>query len=147
MVRAMGRKIIVTSPTGQLPVLEEVKAHDEAQLQELLKAHPGLLPLEDLGLAAPAIVVGRESVLDSGRIDLVLLANGGELVLVEFKTGPQNPDFRECLAQLLDYGSDLWGMTLEDFDTRVARRYFSGPHFPQDGLPAPLSLEAAATTA
>ncbi len=143
----MGRKIIVTSPTGQLPVLEEVKAHDEAQLQELLKAHPGLLPLEDLGLAAPAIVVGRESVLDSGRIDLVLLANGGELVLVEFKTGPQNPDFRECLAQLLDYGSDLWGMTLEDFDTRVARRYFSGPHFPQDGLPAPLSLEAAATTA
>jgi len=141
----MGRKIIVTTPAGQLPVLEEVKAHDEAQLQELLKAHPELLPLEDLGLAAPALVIGRESVLDSGRIDLVLLANGGELVLVEFKTGPQNPDFRECLAQLLDYGSDLWGMTLEDFDTRVARRYFSGPHFPQDELPAPPSLEAAAT--
>jgi hypothetical protein len=147
MVHAMGRKIIVTSPAGQLPVLEEVKAHDEAQLQELLKAHPELLPLEDLGLAAPALVVGRESVLDSGRIDLVLLANGGELVLVEFKTGPQNPDFRECLAQLLDYGSDLWGMTLEDFDTRVARKYFSGPHFLQDVLPAPSSLEAAATTA
>jgi len=145
MVLVMGRKIIVTSPAGQLPVLEEVKAHDEAQLQELLKAHPELLPLEDLGLAAPALVVGRESVLDSGRIDLVLLANGGELVLVEFKTGPQNPDFRECLAQLLDYGSDLWGMTLEDFDTRVARKYFSGPYFPQDELPAPSTLEAAAT--
>lgn len=67
-------------------MLEEVKAHDEAQLQELLKAHPELLPLEDLGLAAPALVVGRESVLASGRIDLVLLANGGELVIVEFKT-------------------------------------------------------------
>ncbi len=128
-------------------LLEEVKAHDEAQLQELLKAHPELLPLEDLGLASPALVVGRESVLDSGRIDLVLLANGGELVLVEFKTGPQNPDFRECLAQLLDYGSDLWGMTLEDFDTRVARKYFSGPHFPKDALPAPSSLEGAATQA
>lgn len=102
-------------------------------------------PLEDLGLAAPALVVGQESVLDSGRIDLVLLANGGELVLVEFKTGPQNPDFRECLAQLLDYGSDLWGMTLEDFDTRVARRYFAGPHFTKDAQPAPSSLEAAAT--
>ncbi len=49
MVHAMGRKIIVTSPAGQLPVLEEVQAHDEAQLQELLKAHPELLPLEDLG--------------------------------------------------------------------------------------------------
>ena len=74
-----------------------------------------------------------------------LLANGGELVLVEFKTGPQNPDSRECLAQLLDYGSDLWGMTLEDFDTRVARKYFSGPHFDQDETPPPSSLEAAAT--
>lgn len=147
MVHGMGRKIILTSPAGQRPVLQEVKAHDEAQLQELMKAHPELLPLEDLGLAAPAVVVGRESVLDSGRIDLVLLANGGELVLVEFKTGPQNPDFRECLAQLLDYGSDLWGMTLEDFDARVARRYFSGPHFPKDALPAPRSLEAAATQA
>jgi hypothetical protein len=147
MVRAMGRKIIVTSPAGQLPVLEEVKAHDEAQLQDLVKAHPELLPLEDLGLTGPALVVGRESVLDSGRIDLVLLGNGGELILVEFKTGPQNPDFRGCLAQLLDYGSDLWGMTLEDFDTRVARKYFSGPHFPHDALPAPLSLEAAATMA
>lgn len=143
----MARKILVTSPAGQLPVLEEVKAQDEAQLQELLKAHPELLPLEDLGLAAPGLVVGRESVLDSGRIDLVLLANGGELVLVEFKTGPQNPDFRECLAQLIDYGSDLWGMSLDEFDTRVARRYFSGPHFPKNALPAPSSLEAAAVKA
>ena len=143
----MGRKIIVTSPAGQLPVLEEVQAHDEAQLQELLKAHPELLPLEELGLAAPALVVGRESVLDSGRIDLVLLANGGELVLVEFKTGPQNPDFRECLAQLLDYGSDLWGMTLEEFDNRVARKYFSGPHFPKAASPTPTSLEAATAEA
>jgi hypothetical protein len=147
MVLAMARKIIVTSPAGQLPVLEEVQADDEAQLQELLKAHPELLPLEDLGLSAPSLVVGRESVLDSGRIDLVLLANGGELVLVEFKTGPKNPDFRECLAQLLDYGSDVWGMTLEEFDTRVARKYFSGPHFPKDAMPAPSSLEAAATAA
>jgi hypothetical protein len=143
-VSVMGRKIIVTSPTGQLPVLEEVQARDEVQLQEMLKAHPDLLPLEDLGLAAPALVVGIESVLDSGRIDLVLLTNGGELVLVEFKTGPQNPDFRECMAQLLDYGSDLWRMTLDDFDTRVARKYFSGSHFLRNELPPPPSLEVAA---
>lgn len=61
----------------------------------------------DLGLVGPAVVVGRESSLDSGPVDLVLLGNGGDLALVEFKTGPQNPDFREYLAQLLDYGSAL----------------------------------------
>ena len=50
--------------------------------------HPELLPLEELGLIGPAVVVGRESALDSGRVDLVLLGNGGDLALVEFKTGP-----------------------------------------------------------
>ncbi len=35
-----------------------------------------LLPLDELGLAEPAIVVGRESGLDSGRIDLVLRCGG-----------------------------------------------------------------------
>jgi hypothetical protein len=36
-------------------------------------------------------------------------------------------------------------MTLEGFDTRVARKYFAGPHFAQDELPPPSSLEAAAS--
>lgn len=110
--------------------MTEVPAENEAQLQDQLKNHPELLPLDELGLTEPAVVVGRESSLDSGRIDLVVMGAGGELALVEFKTGPQNPDFRECLAQLLDYGSDLWGMSLEDFETRVAQRYFSGPFCP-----------------
>lgn len=120
----MGRKMLVELAGGNSPILEEVAAHDEAQLQGMLKKHPELLPLDELGLSAPPVVVGRESQLESGRIDLVVLGNGGELALVEFKTGPQNPDFRECLAQLIDYGSDLWGLTVEEFDTRVARRYF-----------------------
>ena len=120
----MGRKMLVEPAGGNSPILEEVAAHDEAQLQEMLKQHPELLPLEELALAPPAVVVGRESQIESGRVDLVVLGNGGELALVEFKTGPQNPDFRECLAQLIDYGSDLWGLTVDEFATGVARRYF-----------------------
>ena len=95
----------------------------------------------------PAVVVGRESSLDSGRVDLVLLGNGGDLALVEFKTGPQNPDFRECLAQLLDYGSDLWEMTLDDFESRVAQRYFNGPHCPRGTVSPGASLAEVLTTA
>lgn len=124
----MGRKILVQLPGGGEPILDEVAAHDEAQLQEKLKDHPELLPLQELGLSGPAVVVGRESQVESGRVDLVVLGNGGELALIEFKTGPQNPDFRECLAQLIDYGSDLWGMSVEDFDVRVARPHFNSKH-------------------
>jgi len=47
---------------------------------------------------------------------LLCLASSGDVVLVEFKTGPQNPDFRHALAQLIDYGSDLWRLSVDDFD-------------------------------
>ena len=126
----MARRLVIELPDGSRQMLEQVPAENELLLQEQLKLQPELLPLEELGLVGPAVVVGRESSLDSGRVDLVLLGNGGDLALVEFKTGPQNPDFRGCLAQLLDYGSDLWGMTVDDFETRVAQRYFNGGHCP-----------------
>lgn len=131
MVISMGRKLVIEVPDGSWQLLEQVPADHELMLQEQLKLHPELLPLDELGLVGPAVVVGRESSLDSGRVDLVLLGNGGDLALVEFKTGPQNTDFRGCLAQLLDYGSDLWQMTLEEFETRVIQQYFTGPHCPQ----------------
>lgn len=143
----MGRKLVVELADGTRQFLEQVPAENELQLQEQLKRYPELLPLGELGLVGPAVVVGRESILDSGRVDLVLLGNGGDLALVEFKTGPQNPDFRDCLAQLLDYGSDLWGMSLEDFETRVALQYFNGPHCPPGTLLAGSSLEQVLTSA
>ncbi len=116
----MGRMLVVDLPDGPR-ILEQTQADNEHQLQERLKAHPELLPLDELGLVGPLAVVGRESHVRSGSVDLVLLGNGGDLVLVEFKTGPQNPDFRAALAQLLDYGSDIWGMSLETFEASVVR--------------------------
>lgn len=138
----MPRQVLLTDDDGTAVVLTHVAADNEAQLQAELMKHPQLLPLDDLGLpGGPALVVGRESTLDAGRVDLLLLARTGDLLLVEFKTGPQNPDFRAALAQLLDYGSDLWGMTIEEFDTRVVIPYLTGPHHPSTGTLT--SLEAA----
>ena len=44
-------------------------------------------------------------------------------MVVEFKTGPQNTDFRRVLAQLIDYGSHLWSLSYENFEAAVAVRY------------------------
>lgn len=126
----MSRQIVVILPDGKRKVLSQVPAVDESDLQERLKDDPALLPVEELGLVGVPLVVGRETRLPSGAIDLLLLDRSGTLCLVEFKTGPQNPDFRACLAQLVDYGSDLWGMSVDDFENRVAARYFMGPHCP-----------------
>lgn len=127
----MVRQVVIHTSGGPVP-LEEVLADDEAQLQEQLKAHPELLPIDEFGLDGPMLVIGRETSLPSGAADLVGLARGGEVVIVEFKTGPQNTDFRHTLAQLLDYGSDAWQMDADAFETTVAHRYFNSDHCPTD---------------
>lgn len=127
----MTRRLLIET-SQQAQVLEEILADDEAQLQELLRAQPQLLPVDEFGLAGPMMVVGRESSLASGAVDLVGLAPSGALVIVELKTGPQNSDFRHALAQLLDYGAALWQLDVEQFDASVGRRYFTGPHCPAD---------------
>jgi RecB family endonuclease NucS len=48
--------------------------------------------------------VGRETRLASGAIDLLSLSKSAELIIIEFKTGPQNPDLRHALAQLHTQG-------------------------------------------
>src|SRR2546423_11562898 len=122
----MARQIILLGDGDSAQMLIETPAENEAQLQNLIKDHPELVPIDELRMTGPMMVVGRETALPSGAIDLVGLARSGELLLIEFKTGPQNTDFRQVIAQLLDYGSDLWQMPFNDFQATVARRYFGG---------------------
>lgn len=120
----MARRMVVAQSDGNMPVLVEVGAHLEAELHDLMLSHPELLPVDEFGLEGPLLVVGKQTTLASGYVDLVGLTAGGDIVVIEFKTGPQNPDFRSALAQLLDYGSDLFGMDVNVFEETVAVRYF-----------------------
>ena len=136
---------MVQREDGSSPVLTEVLADDEAQLQELMKENPDLLPIEEFGMMAPLIVVGRETTLPSGSVDLIGVSRSGDLLLIEFKTGPQNSDFRHVLAQLLDYGSDLWRMSYKEFENTVPKRYFSSERCYDDRLRGKGSLDEAAS--
>ncbi|MSQ13754.1 MAG: hypothetical protein EXR47_06465 [Dehalococcoidia bacterium] len=82
----MGEKILVQND-GQATLLEEAPSNKEVQLQDLINNNPNLLPLEELGLDGPLLIVGLEAPLSAGKADLIALAKSGELVLVEFKTG------------------------------------------------------------
>ena len=143
----MARKMVVRQTDGTEAILTEVLAEDEAQLQAMLRDHPEVLPLDDFDLGGPMLVVGKETQLASGAVDLVGLARGGEPIVVEFKTGPQNSDFRSALAQLVDYGSDLWEMDLERFEHSVAARYFASDHCTDAQYKGMTSLRAAAAVA
>lgn len=124
--------MVVVMPEGQeSPVLTEVPADSELQLQERLKEHPELIPVDEFGLAGPMLVVGRETSVASGAADLIGVDQRGEIIVVEFKTGPQNPDFRAAFAQLMDYGAQLWKLPYASFDALVVG-YFQGKHCPVD---------------
>jgi len=124
----MPRKILVTGGSGPVQFVERA-ADSEHELQTVLLDHPQLIPAEDLGFDGDLLVVGRETTLASGSVDLLCLSKAGEVVIVEFKTGPQNPDFRHALAQLIDYGSDLWKLSgWIEFDEGVVHRYLKGNH-------------------
>lgn len=92
--------------------------------------NPQLIPADDLGFDGDLLLIGREISLASGSLDLLCLASSGDLVLIEFKTGPQNPDFRHALAQVIGYGSDLWQLSLDDSDRGAVQRSLGGSHVP-----------------
>lgn len=123
----MPRRVLMERDGGTFDLIESPAAN-EHQLQEVMKSQPQLIPSDDLGIDGDLLVVGRETALASGYIDLLCLSRAGDIVLIEFKTGPQNPDFRHALAQLIDYGSDLWRLSVEDFDRGVVQRYLAGKH-------------------
>jgi len=135
--------MIVRSGDGPPDILEEIEAANEEELRSLIKEHPDLLPVEEFGLDGPLMVVGRETKLASGAVDLICVTAGGDLLVIEFKTGPQNSDFRHSLAQLLHYGSDIWHMTYEMFESTVAARYFGNSNCSDPRVKGKTSLEQA----
>ena len=113
----MSRRIVLQTGIDDAEILVESLADNESQLQELVKDNPDLMPVDDLGLTGPLLVIGKETALPAGSADLIALSQEGSLILVEFKTGPNNSDFRAAIAQLLDYGAGLYS---EDADTTGA---------------------------
>lgn len=111
------------SKEHNVPVLTQEDANREKDLQEVLCTYPDILPMESLALEGPLLVVGKEARPGTGAIDLMGLAKGGEIVLIELKKGPENSDFRHALAQLIDYGSQLWKKNLKEFNDLV-KQYF-----------------------
>lgn len=106
-------------------LVKEGAIPEESVLHKELMSHPELVPATDLGLGQVA-AVGFEAALASGSADLVLLDEHGRLCIVEVKK-EGNPDTRKVVAQLLDYASALWGLTLEEFQRDVIRDQDGNP--------------------
>lgn len=123
-------RFVLVKHDGKETLLKEAVIKEEEHLQEVIKSNPQLIPVEDLGLGE-LLVVGRETTLPSGAIDLLCLDQNGQVIIVEFKKGPENSDHRRVIAQLLDYGAYLWQMTFAQFEQKAVE-YFKGKRCSND---------------
>lgn len=105
--------------------LQAVEAHlyNEAWLQELLRRHPEILPVDEIEpVFHPLVPIGREVATEAGYIDNLFISHRGYLVLVETKLW-RNPEAkREVVAQAIDYSSSLSKWSYNQLD-KVAKAY------------------------
>lgn len=104
---AMAQRRILRLDDGRIAVATEATFDSEQQLHDAVAAHPEVLPHEDMGLG-PLAPLAVELGLGDGYLDLLAADPKGQLVIVEFKKGSENPDVRKVVAQVLDYGASLW---------------------------------------
>jgi hypothetical protein len=129
----MTRYVLIRRDSNKEEVVPETSLPLEADLHDALTTHPELIPADDLGLEVPR-VVGRESGLESGYADLVLVDRRGQVCLVEVKK-EGNPDTRRVVAQLLDYATSLWGCSLPEFERVVLHPFLNTTQAAGTALP------------
>ncbi|WP_245477737.1 hypothetical protein [Bradyrhizobium guangxiense] len=126
---------ILLSAEGSSIALELVPQHGsaasilEAQIQEIVHAHPAALPIAEIDpLFVGALSVCREMQLGkAGRVDNFLITPSGLPVLVECKLW-RNPEARrEVIGQILDYAKVLSRWSFSDLQREVGSRTGTGP--------------------
>ena len=103
--------------------VESFSYGDEIELQKLLTDSPDLIPAQDLREGSGQLeAVVREFGVDIGSIDILGFSAEGEIAVIECKLA-NNPEIkRKVIGQVLEYGAALWGMSYEEFDTKIQKK-------------------------
>lgn len=96
--------------------------YNEAWLQALLHAHPGILPISRIepGFGVP-VAAAREVACGHGTIDNLFLTPAGDIILVETKLWRNPQARREVIAQALDYVAALGAMDYAALEAAVLK--------------------------
>lgn len=89
-----------------LTEITETTYDKEDQMQEYIYENPQLLPIEELTGNKKLLVLIRELSTNYGRLDWLGIDEAGNVYIIETKL-LRNPDRRNIIAQLLDYGVAL----------------------------------------
>lgn len=110
---------IILSRNGKNAVkLEKTGFPAEDALQAYIYMNPESIPLYDLKEGLKSLVIMRELPTATGPIDAIAVDNDAEVYCIETKLF-KNPDKRQVVAQILDYGASLWRYDFTEFTSRV----------------------------
>jgi hypothetical protein len=97
--------------------------YDEAWLQDLIHAHPGLVPAGEVEACFDNLVpVLREFTLRSGYLDNFYVTPDGYPVLVEVKLWKNQEARRKVIAQILEYAKDFSALCYEDINAEIRKQ-------------------------
>jgi len=108
----MGPALFIMQPGGDLVEMQDSPYGSEAELQELLADHPGLLAGEPSGrrryilVKREAGIPADENAADRWSLDHLFLDREGVPTLVEVKRSSDTRIRREVVGQMLDYAAN-----------------------------------------
>lgn len=96
----------------------------EAELQRLLAESPSIISISEIrGDVPPLMLAIRELGLPgSGNTDLLAFSPKGDIAVVECKLAANAEIKRKVIAQVLEYGAYLWGMSYDELNILINRR-------------------------
>lgn len=99
--------IIISKNGHDAMKVERCTFTKEDDLQAYLSNNPEALPVDQIREGSRILVLAREFPTQAGPIDILAVDELGTLYVIETKLY-RNPDKRNVVAQVLDYGAALW---------------------------------------
>lgn len=116
-------KILIRDERG-VRALEEGYA-SEAEMQEYLRDHSDLIPVDEIAIGTPPLLcIGWEVGVTSGSQDLLYVDATGLLTVVETKLKRNPESRREVVGQVLEYGAQMCTWSRADLE-RKANEFLS----------------------
>lgn len=108
--------------------LTSIGAYNEAWLQALIHAHPGILPISQIepSFGVP-VAAAREVACGHGYIDNLFVTPAGDIIVVETKLWRNPQARREVIAQALDYVAALGTMDHATFEAAIMKAGCAAP--------------------
>ena len=116
--------LLRNQPSKKWEAVESADYKAEHELQRLLAETPSLIPIGEIRVNSPQLVAAvREVGLPgSGLTDILAFSAQGDIAVVECKLAANSEIKRKVIAQLLEYGAYLWGMTYAELDELILRK-------------------------